>query len=158
MAAKKSSMKRFPENEEPVEIKDAQWRQVIEVEHFGEVGAGSTVELFDHPRAQLILRPQWVRDFNQVGTVTVSGDSLSGEGILDGDILVCKRVIEEGEIRDGKLVVAVLPTGRAVVKRIYFEDDNVILRSSNKRYKDMVFDRDMVRVDAIVKELKREVG
>lgn len=151
-------MKRYPKEEEPAEIKDVQWRQVIEVEHFGEVGAGSTVELFDHPRAQLILRPQWVRDFNQVGTVTVSGDSLSGEGILDGDILVCKRVIEEGEIRDGKLVVAVLPTGRAVVKRIYFEDDYVILRSSNKRYKDMVFERDMVRVDAIVKELKREVG
>lgn len=139
------------------EVRNIRWRQTIEVEHFGQVGAGTTVELFEHPRAQLILRPQWVRDFKQVGTVTVCGDSLSGEGILDGDILICKRVIESGEIKPGKLVVAVLPTGRCVVKRIYFEEGKVILRSSNRRYKDMIFDEDVIRVDAIVKELKREV-
>jgi SOS-response transcriptional repressor LexA len=131
--------------------------QVIEVQHFGHVGAGTTVELYEHPRAQLILRPQWVRDFREVGTVTVSGDSLTGEGIQDGDVLIVKRVVEAGEIRSGKLVIALLPTGRSVVKRIHFEGDKIILRSANPKYKDMVFGPDEICVEGIVKELKREI-
>lgn len=125
--------------------------------HFGQVGAGTTVELFEHPRAQLILRPQWVRNYNEVGTATVCGDSLQGEGIFDGDVLIVKLMIQPAEVRNGKLVIAQLPTGRSVVKRIYFEKDKVILRSSNSRYKDMVFDRDQIVVEGIVKELKRKL-
>lgn len=138
-------------------LKNISHRQVIEVAHFGQVGAGSTVELFDHPRAQLILRPQWVRDFREVGTVTVSGDSLSGEGIFDGDILVVKRIFHEQEVRSGRLVIAVLPEGRCVVKRIHFEQDKIILRSANPRYKDMIFAPDQIAVEGIVKELKRSL-
>lgn len=139
--------------EEQSDIKAFGHKQVIEVEHFGEVGAGTTVEIFDHPRAQLIHRPQWVRDFKEVATVTVSGDSLSGEGIMDGDVLVVKRNFQASEIRNGRLVIALLPTGRSVVKRIHFEGDKIVLRSSNSRYKDMVFDRDQLRIDGIVKGL-----
>jgi SOS-response transcriptional repressor LexA len=115
------------------------------------------VEIFDHPRAQLILRPQWVRDFKEVGTVTVAGDSLSEEGIFNGDVLIVKRIFDQAEIKSGKLVIAVLPTGRCVAKRIYFEGGNIILRSANKRYKDMVFGRDEIMVEGIVKELKRQL-
>lgn len=111
--------------------------------------------MFDHPRSQLILRPQWVRDFKEVGTVTVSGDSLCGDGVLDGDILIVKRVVQAGEVKSGKMVIAQLPTGKCVVKRIFFEDGKVVLRSSNSQYKDLVFERDELMVEGIVKELKR---
>lgn len=139
------------------ELEQFEWQQVIEVEHFGQVGAGTTVDLFDHPRAQLILRPQWVRDFNEVGTVSVSGDSLKNEGILDGDTLIVKRVIHAGEIKNGKLVIALITGGRCVVKRIYFEADKVILRSANAKYPDMEFEEDEISVEGIVKELKRRL-
>lgn len=113
--------------------------------------------MFDHPRAQLILRPQWVRDFREVGTVTVSGDSLIGEGIMDGDVLIVKRTITDGEIRNGKLVIAQLPEGRSVVKRIYFENGGIVLRSANPKFKDMIFELDQIVIEGIVKELKRVV-
>ncbi len=139
------------------ELRQFSHKQQIEVEHLGHVAAGTTVEFFDHPRSQLILRPQWVRDFKEVGTVTVSGDSLVDEGIFDGDILIVKRIFDAADIRTGKLVIAYLPTGRSVVKRIYFEGENVVLRSANARYKDLVFGQNEIRVDGIVKELKRVV-
>lgn len=143
---------------EKANIRNLKWAQEIEVEHLGHVGAATTVEFFEHPRTQLILRPQWVRDFKEVGTVTVSGDSLSGDGIMDGDLLIVKRIFDMAEIRNGKLVVALLPTGRSVVKRIYFEGkDRIILRSTNSRYKDMIFGPDEIRVDGIVKRLTREM-
>jgi SOS-response transcriptional repressor LexA len=72
-------------------------------------------------------------------------------------VLVVKLIFQAAEIRNGKLVIAQLPTGRSVVKRIYFEKDSVILRSSNSRYKDMIFDKDQILVEGIVKELKRKL-
>lgn len=136
-------------------LKNFKHQQIIEVDHLGQVGAGTTVEMFDHPRTNLILRPQWVTDYKEVATVEVSGDSLSDENIWDGDRLIVKRVFEAAEIRPGRLVIAYLPTGRSVVKRIYFEGDKIILRSSNANYSDMVFGPDEIRIDGIVKELVR---
>ncbi len=105
----------------------------------------------------MILRPQWAFDYKEVGTVTVSGDSLVDENIEDGDVLIVKRIFEEAEIRSGKLVVVQLPTGRSVVKRIYFNGEQIILRSSNPKYKDMIFGRDELRVEGIVKKLTRDM-
>jgi repressor LexA len=78
---------------------------------------------------------------------------MEGEGIEDGDVLVVKRVFEESDIKNGKLVIAVLPNGKCVVKRIYFEGDKIVLRSSNARFKDLVFGPDEIRIDGIVKGL-----
>lgn len=140
------------------ELRHFKHMQTVEVDHLGFVGAGTAIEFFEHPRTQLILRPQWVRDFKEVGTVTVSGDSLKDEDIKDGDVLVVKRIFEAAEIKSGKLVVVLLPTGRSVVKRIYFEGDQIILRSSNRRYKDMIFGQDELVVEGIVKHLTREMA
>lgn len=139
------------------ELEKFRHMQTIEVEHLGHVGAGTTVEFYEHPRTQLILRPQWVRDFKEVGTVTVSGDSLIDERIEDGDVLIVKRIFDAAEIRSGRLIVAYLPTGRSVVKRIYFEGTRIILRSANPAYADMIFGPDEIRVDGIVKTLTREM-
>lgn len=136
-------------------VKNFSHKQVIEVEHLGFVGAATTVEFYEHPRSQLILRPQWVRDFKEVGTVTVEGDSLIDEKIEHGDVLIVKRVFDAAEIKPGKLIVAYLPTGRSVVKRIHFDGDKIILRSANPKYKDMVFGPNEIRVDGIVKNLTR---
>ncbi len=127
------------------------------MQHFGAVGAGTAVEFFEHPRSSLILRPQWVRDFKEVGTAEVCGDSLRDEGIFDGDMLICKVVFEAAEIKPNTLVVAQIPTGRSVVKRIHFKGEKIILRSANEKYKDMIFEKEAVVIEALVKELKRKL-
>lgn len=139
------------------ELRNFRHLQEIEVDHLGFVSAGTAIEFFEHPRTQLILRPQWARDFKEVGTVTVSGDSLKDEDIKDGDVLIVKRVFEAAEIKSGKLVVVLLPTGRSVVKRIYFEGDAIILRSSNPKFKDLVFGQNELTVEGIVKKLTRDM-
>lgn len=138
-------------------LKNYSHMQTIKVRHFGQVGAGTTVEFFEHPRASLILRPQWVRDFSEVATAEVCGDSMIDEGIMDGDKLICKVIFDASEVRPGRLVVARLPTGRSVVKRIYFDDEHVLLRSANPQYDDLVFQRDMIQVEGIVMELVRKL-
>lgn len=138
-------------------LKKFSHQQSIEVADFGQVGAGTAVDFFDHPRASLILRPQWVHDFKEVATAEVCGDSMIDEGIMDGDRLVCKVMFDAAEVRPGRLVVVRLPTGRSIVKRIYFDDERVVLRSANPNYDDLVFNREEIMVEAIVKELVRKL-
>lgn len=98
-----------------------------------------------------------MRDFSEVATAEVCGDSLIDEGIFDGDKLICKVIFDASEIRPGRLVVVRIPTGRSVVKRIFFDGENVLLRSANPAYEDMVFEKDSIQVEGIVKELSRKL-
>lgn len=139
------------------QIKKLRHLDEVEVRFLGQVGAGSTVELADYLRRTTIPKPKWAESANYVATAQVCGDSLADEGIFDGDMLTCKVIFERQEITEGRLVVAKLPTGRSVVKRIFFSGENVILRSSNPGYRDMVFHRDDVEVEGIVKELIRKL-
>ncbi len=129
----------------------------IEVKHLGQIAAGSTVEIFGYARKSLITRPRWAQKAEQVATAEVCGDSLADEDIRDGDRLVCKIIFDKSEVVAGKLVVAKLPSGGSVVKRIYFNKDKIILRSSNQKYKDLIFHKDDVEIEAIVKELIRSL-
>lgn len=79
------------------------------------------------------------------------------DGIWDGDVLIVKRNVDAAEIRNGKLVIALLPTGRSVVKRIHFENGKIVLRSANPKFADMIFEPDTITVEGIVKELKRRL-
>lgn len=127
------------------------------VKHLGQIAAGSAVEIFGYARKSLITRPRWAQKPEQVATAEVCGDSLADEDIRNGDRLVCKIIFDKSEVIEGKLVVAKLPTGRSVVKRIYFKNDKIVLRSSNEKYKDLIFDRDDIEIEAIVKELIRSL-
>ena len=64
----------------------------------------------------------------------VSGDSMSGAGLRQGDIIVVRRqpVAESGEI------VVVLVDNEATVKRLVIQGDVIELRPENKRYKPII--------------------
>lgn len=70
---------------------------------------------------------------NQEATFFVQavGDSMIGDHIVEGDVLIvdCSR-----EAVDGKIVVVWVNGGNAV-KRIHYEGDLVVLVSSNEKYK-----------------------
>lgn len=61
----------------------------------------------------------------------VSGDSMTGAGLDDGDLLVIDKSLEP---RDGKIAVCFVD-GEFTVKRIKIEADAVWLMPENKKYK-----------------------
>ena len=67
----------------------------------------------------------------------IHGDSMINARINDGDIVFIKQqsTVENGEI------AAVLVNDSATLKRVYFVDDTVQLRSENPKYKPMVFSK-----------------
>ncbi len=78
--------------------------------------------LVEHPSATFFVR--------------VSGDSMEGARIFDGDILVVDRSVEP---RSGKIVVAAV-YGELVVKRLQKTASGLALVSENKEYEPILID------------------
>ncbi|UCF81306.1 MAG: transcriptional repressor LexA [Acidobacteriota bacterium] len=77
------------------------------------------------------------------------GDSMEGEGILDGDFLL---VEPRGEVRDGEIVVALLSGGEATVKK-FFRDPGrrkIRLEPANADYEPIYVDETDVRIQGVV--------
>jgi len=66
----------------------------------------------------------------------VRGDSMVGDGVRDGDILIVQR---QRKARNGQMVIAVV-NGEATLKRIYRTEERVELRPSNPEMKSIFLD------------------
>jgi len=67
----------------------------------------------------------------------VSGDSMKGAGIFDGDVVI---VNPDPAAKSGDIVVALLDD-EATVKRYVREKGRVVLRPENVEYDDIVIDK-----------------
>ena len=101
----------------------------------GRVAAGRPVTAIEHQEGTL----GW-DDLGRTGTfaVRVVGDSMIGEGILEGDF----AVVQPSETaRSGDLVVAYLGEDQeATVKRLYRTANRIELRAANPRYRPIKVD------------------
>lgn len=137
--------------------RDFRTLEKVELKHVGQIGAGKTVDFLEHVEKRLVPRPAWAARLDDVMTAEVSGDSLIDEHIVEGDLLICEKVYDISQITQGELVLVRLPEGGNLVKWLYFEKDKIILRSSNRKYRDLVFDRDSgLQIEAIVQEVIRD--
>src|SRR5882724_5100655 len=67
----------------------------------------------------------------------VTGDSMVGAGILDGDMVVVRR---QQSADDGEIVVALVDDAEATVKRLRRADGQVVLQAENAAYAPIVAD------------------
>jgi DNA polymerase V len=95
------------------------------------ISAGFPSPADDYIETALDLNTYLVRNPAATFMVRVSGDSMTGAGINDGDILVVDR---SEEPVPGRIVVAVLD-GELTVKRLVRKDGQILLAPENPRYK-----------------------
>lgn len=96
----------------------------------GRVPAGFPSPALDHMEQKLSLDTLLGLQAPHTYVVAVSGDSMTGAGIFDGDHLIVSRAIPA---RPGHVVVACL-NGDVLVKRLAQEQGQFILRSENPAY------------------------
>lgn len=107
---------------------------------------------FPAPGDDMVERPLDLNDLlidNPTATffVRVSGDSMEGAGIFDGDYLIVDRSVEPVK---GKIVVAAV-FGELVVKRLATENQKLVLVSENDTYEPIIIeDQDDVYVWGVV--------
>ncbi|WAH38233.1 LexA family protein [Alicyclobacillus dauci] len=61
----------------------------------------------------------------------VKGDSMIGDRIQEGDRVLVRR---QDWVEDGKIAVVLLNGDEATLKRVFYQDDTLILQSSNPNY------------------------
>jgi len=94
----------------------------------GRVAAGVPIEAIENIE-HISLQSEFGSD--DTFALKVQGDSMTGDGIFDGDYVVCKR---SQTASNGKIVAAIVDNENATVKRFYKETDRIRLEPSNLDY------------------------
>ncbi len=124
--------------------------EASDVPLFGVIAAGAPIESI--PDEERIFVPA---DFLRSGdhyVLKVRGDSMIGDGVYDGDLVVVQRA---REAPDGEMVVA-LVNGEATLKRIYREGrQNIRLQPANPALPTMIVPAEEVQVQGVIVGLLR---
>lgn len=100
----------------------------------GSVSAGFPSPGQDYAQTQIDLTELLIRDQVSTFIVRVSGSSMEGAGISDGDELIVDKGLEP---RDGDVVIAAID-GEMTVKRLSITPSGVVLKAENSDYPNIV--------------------
>jgi repressor LexA len=127
--------------------------EAVEVPLAGTVAAGEPIEAVEVPES--IALPPGFTGRGESFVLRVKGDSMMGDGILDGDLIVVEK---RRRVENGAMAVVLVRGGEATVKRFYQEGGTVRLRPSNPRMKEIVLPAAEVEVRGVVTGLVRRYG
>lgn len=100
----------------------------VELPVLGFIAAGSPLEPHTDPNFYMSVSANLISGKKPGFILQVKGTSMIEDGILDGDFVVVQH---QQEASNGDIVVAILPTGLATLKRVFFEKDRVRLEPAN---------------------------
>jgi repressor LexA len=127
---RKGYLKRTPNISRGIEILKTASSGLCKIPLLGLISAGQPIEAILN-RDTREVPPEMVRS-DKTFALQVSGDSMIGEGIFDGDIIV---VEPSQTARKGQTVVALVNGSEATLKRFRRVGNTVYLEPANPRYK-----------------------
>ena len=122
----------------------------LEVPLAGMVAAGSPIEAIEIPES--VALPPGFTGRGETFALRVRGMSMTGDGILDGDIIVVEK---RERVENGALAVVLVDGAEATVKRFYQRGGSVTLRPSNPEMEDIVLPAVRVEISGVVVGLLR---
>lgn len=103
--------------------------QIGRVKIVGSVPAGHPIDAVENIEGELALDLSFLPKGDSF-SLRVTGDSMIGAGILDGDLVLVKK---QDEAKKGDIVVALL-NGEATVKRYFPESNRIRLQPENDEF------------------------
>lgn len=124
---------------------------VLSVPLYGRIAAGTPIEALRDEGTQIDI-PASLLGNGVHYALTVQGDSMTGAGIQDGDIVIIRR----GEdATNGAIVVALVDDQEATLKRLRRERGKVVLEAENPAYPARILDPARVKVQGWLVSLLR---
>ncbi|MDZ7373536.1 MAG: transcriptional repressor LexA [candidate division KSB1 bacterium] len=105
----------------------------VQLPLIGSVTAGQPVLAEENIERHVAIPRSLVRDSGRYFLLRVTGDSMEGAGILDGDLVVVRST---SEARNGDIVVALLGN-EVTVKRLVVKGNQRYLKPENPRYEEI---------------------
>jgi repressor LexA len=129
-------------------------KTALELPLLGRVAAGAPIEAIETSDT-LTIPEEFVRRPNNAFALRVQGESMVGEGILDGDFIVVEK---RPAADNGETVVAVV-NGEATVKKLYRERGGRIrLQPANPRIEPILVKEKEVEIRGVVVAVLRKYG
>jgi len=116
----------------------------------GKIAAGTPIEAISNSDNFIEIPNNTLSD--DIYALTVEGDSMIDEGILDGDVVVIDK---KAEVTNGDIVVALIDKEEATLKKLRKRGDSIALEPANKNYKTQIYGPDRVIIQGKLKTLIR---
>ena len=113
-----------------------------ELSILGKIAAGTPIAAIQHERDRIQV-PEAILGHGEHYVLEVSGDSMIGAGILDGDYVVIRKT---NTANSGEIVVALTPGDEATLKRLRRKGASIALEAANPAYETRIFGPDQVEV------------
>jgi repressor LexA len=100
----------------------------IAVPVIGYIAAGQPIEAIEDQTTTMNIPADFISKTKRTFVLTVVGDSMIEDGILDGDNVICEQV---NQVDNGDIVVAIVDREYATLKRFYKEATRIRLQPAN---------------------------
>jgi repressor LexA len=124
---------------------------VRDVPLLGRIAAGSPI-LAEQDIEEILPLPTELVGNDPVFLLRVSGDSMVGAGIFDGDLVAIRR---QSDAADGEIVAALIDGEEATIKRLRRSQGQVHLIAENPAYPPMAFSGGVELLGRVVTVLRR---
>jgi len=104
---------------------------MLSVPLLGTVAAGMPILSEENYDGNIMLHRSMLRKNKKYFALKIKGDSMSGAGILEGDLAIIEK---QSTVRNGEIAVAVIDEA-VTLKRFYKESARIRLQAENPAYK-----------------------
>ncbi len=127
---KKGAIRKFEGTVRGIEVMEDETTKprTIEIPLLGYIAAGQPIMPYTDPTATVSVSPHMVTDKKHSYVLQVKGDSMIESGILDGDYVIIEQ---QNYASDGDIVVALLDSGLATLKKYFREPERIRLEPAN---------------------------
>jgi repressor LexA len=126
----------------PGAVRTANDAAAVQLPLYGRIAAGLPIEAL-RDSGESVEVPATMLGGGEHYALEVSGDSMEGAGILDGDTVIIRR----GDVADnGAIVVALVDENEVTLKRLRRRGNSIALEAANPRYETRIFGPDRVKV------------
>jgi len=108
----------------------------------GKIAAGTPIAAIQHERERYPV-PESMLGTGDHYMLEIEGDSMIEAGILNGDLVVIKRV---DSAASGEIIVALVEGEEATLKRLRKKGASIALEPANRAYETRIFGPDQVQV------------
>ena len=123
-----------------------------ELSLMGKIAAGTPIAAIEHETARYPV-PEAMLGAGEHYMLEIEGDSMIEAGILNGDLVVIKRV---DTASSGEIVVALVEGEEATLKRLRRKGNSIALEPANRAYETRIFGPDQVEVQGKLVGLIRQ--
>lgn len=114
----------------------------LDVPLLGRIAAGTPISAIQH-EIDRVPAPASMIGRGEHFALEVNGDSMIEEGILDGDVVICRRA---DTAEDGAIVVALVDDEEATLKKLKRKSGRIALIAANPEFPTREYDSGRVKV------------